>query len=255
MIEDILGSQAFAFDSCVATHTAFQTVGFAWRRTLSATPGVCEAEAALAIKESPGDPASLRTLRPGIALRLNIGGQSVSFLNVHLKSSCANLVTGGGFPGRLLDDADAACRVLNRQVLPLEAWIERSAKQSPLLVLLGDFNRRLDQEMAANPAPNQVRADGSPASGVNRGSADGSVATRYLWQEISDGDPGFVQVPLASAVTGCKGFVGLDHILISEALRARQQELPTSVKRPVVKKPKQAIQTSDHCPRVTRLGV
>lgn len=255
VIRTILGPHASLFDSCVASHTGFQTVGFAWRKSVTSTPAQCASEPSLAIREKPDVPASLRTLRPGVVLKLTIGGEPVTFMNLHLKSGCANLTTGGGFPGRELTDPDPACQVLNRQVAPLENWIETAADNSPLFVLLGDFNRRLDQE-ASRPVPrNMVRKDGTPPDSPNALGPDGHVSSRFLWQEISDGKPRLVQIPLTETATGCTGFVGLDHILVSRALKQRQVRPLSSQKVPVEKVPRQVIQTSDHCPRTTTLTI
>jgi endonuclease/exonuclease/phosphatase family metal-dependent hydrolase len=255
VIRTILGSHAALFDSCVAGHTGFQTVGFAWRKDKTSTPGQCTPEGSLATKEKPEDPASLRTVRPGVALNLTVGGAPLTFMNVHLKSACANLVTGGGFPGRELTDPDPACQVLNRQVVPLENWIEAVARATPMFVLLGDFNRRVDQEAQRRVLRRQVRQDGSLPDSPNTAGPDGRVSSRFLWQEISDGKPRLVQVPLAPATTGCTGFIGLDHILISRALRLQQSNPLSSVKVQVEKKPRQTIATSDHCPRITQLDI
>lgn len=252
VIKSILGKHAADFEACVADHSAFQTVGFAWRRSISSKPGKCTAEKSLAIKEHPGDPGSLKHVRPGLALGLQIGKDPITLMNVHLKSSCANLNAGSGFPPHLLTDQDSNCEVLNRQVAPLESWIEAVAKTSPLFVVLGDFNRKLDEEAAANVAPNQVRSDGTDPAKPNKQGPNGEVKSRYLWQELSDGDPSMAQIPL-TLPTDCKGFEGLDHILISEALKARQSNAPTSEKLKVEQRNPQTIATSDHCPRVTVL--
>ena len=74
-----------------------------------------------------------------------------------------------------------------------------------------------------------------------------------MWQEISDGNPGLVQVPLAEGTGACKGFVGLDHILLSEALNAKQKGGASSVKVGVDQLKGQKIISSDHCPRITTL--
>jgi hypothetical protein len=253
VIREILGVHAQDFEVCVAPHNAFQTVGFAWRKTLSGSPPQCLSEPTLAIKEKPNDSQLLRSLRPGLALTLIINGAPITFMNVHLKSACANLVTGGGFPGRLLTDPDPACQLLNRQIVPLENWIESVASQSPRFVLLGDFNRRLDEEAQRKVPPHQVRGNHTDPAAQNKAGPDGRVTSKYLWQEISDGKPSLYQTPLDEAASGCKGFTGLDHILLSEALHALQPTASTSLKLPVVKKPGQKIPTSDHCPRITLL--
>nr|WP_315494230.1 endonuclease/exonuclease/phosphatase family protein [uncultured Rhodoferax sp.] len=254
VIKKILGSHAGDFDSCVADHSSFQTVGFAWRRSLTSMPGKCTPEKTLAIKELPNAPSSLRFLRPGISLTLQIGSAPVTLMNVHLKSSCANLKDDSRFKGHELTDLESACQVLNRQVAPLESWVENVAKASPLFVLLGDFNRRLDEESAVKVPASKVRKDGTDPASTNKTGPNGEVASRFLWQELSDGNPSLVQVPLAAS-NDCSGFVGLDHILISDALAARQTGQLSSEKLRVEQKDAQVIGTSDHCPRVTRLSL
>ncbi|MDK3025464.1 endonuclease/exonuclease/phosphatase family protein [Cupriavidus taiwanensis] len=253
VIRSVLGRFVDDFQSCVAVHSSFQTVGFAWRKTVSAVPAQCVAAPQLSIKEDPNDNGSLKTMRPGLALSLTIGTEAVTFMNAHLKSGCANVQTDGAFEGHLLTDPVEACQTLNRQIAPLEAWVEDVARTTSMFVLLGDFNRRLDEEAAARPLPTAVREDGSDPAGPNPADLQGRVPSRYLWQELSDGKPSLVQVPLGQQASGCTGFTGLDHILISESLRARQDVPPVSVKTPVMQQPGQAIESSDHCPRVTKL--
>lgn len=252
-ITAVLGKHASRFDVCVANHNAFQTLAFAWDKAVTSKPGTCTTHSALAIKDPPADPAAFRRVRPGLALELTINGGSVTFMNVHLKSGCANIVATERFPARLLTDSHEACEVLNRQVPLLEDWLDNIAARSPRLVWLGDFNRRIDEEAAANIAKDQVRSDGSDAAGPNKAGVDGKVTTKYLWPELSDGKPILHQVPLSTAETGCTGFQGLDHIVISDALKAINPPSLASRKVAVVSTPGQPIETSDHCPRVVRL--
>ncbi|GAB2845591.1 hypothetical protein GCM10027277_12160 [Pseudoduganella ginsengisoli] len=252
VIRDVLGKHADTFDVCHAPHTAFQTVAFAWNRAVTQMPGQCSPRKELAVAEDPANAANFRTVRPGLALELTINGQPVTFMNVHLKASCANLKPNGPYQPRMLDDADAACRVLNRQVPALEDWIEAVGVKSPRFVLLGDFNRRIDEEAAENVPPSQVRTDGSDPAGPNKKDALGYVATKYLWQEISDGKPSLYQVPLSGVDDGCKGFTGLDHIVISEALKAANASVG-SRKVAVASEPGQVNESSDHCPRIMQL--
>lgn len=255
-VRDVLGKHAATFDVCHAPHNAFQTVAFAWNKAVTQRPGQCSSRAELAVAEDPANAANFRTVRPGLALELTVNGKPVTFMNVHLKSSCANLKPFGPFQPRKLDDADAACRVLNRQVPALEEWIEAVDAKSPRFVLLGDFNRRIDEEAAEAVPPAQVRTDGSDPAGPNKKDALGYVTTKYLWQEISDGKPNLFQVPLAGADSGCKGFTGLDHIVISQALKAAQTDATFgSRKVPVVNEPGQPIESSDHCPRIMTLNL
>lgn len=251
-IQDILGKHAADFESCVAEHNAFQTVGFAWKKSLSKKPVVCKNEDSLAIKEKTDDVKGIRRLRPGVELNLTIQGKTLSLLNVHLKSSCANLVNTERYPARLLTDNDAACKVLNRQIAPLENWIEAVAVKTPMFIVLGDFNRRIDEEAAANIPAKEVRLDGSDPASPNSTGPFGEVKSRVMWQEISDGTPSLVQIPLAEG-SACKGFVGLDHILFSSALYAKQAQGFNSLKLPVIQDAGQKIISSDHCPRIVKM--
>jgi endonuclease/exonuclease/phosphatase family metal-dependent hydrolase len=193
-------------------------------------------------------------VRPGLSLTLNINNASVTFMNVHLKAACASVNDSNPrFPGRFVDDGAEACEVLNRQVKPLEDWIEATAKKSPRLVMLGDFNRRIDDEAAMAPDKSQVRRDGSDPASPNKPNAVGKVPTKFLWQEIADGDPTLFQIPLSSKDGGCEGFQGLDHIVISEAVKKLNAGVIVSKKVGVINAPNQAIETSDHCPRVAQI--
>ena len=255
VLKTILGVHTGEFDTCTATHNSFQTVGFAWRKSISSTGGKCTTESELAIPEDPLTPTSMRATRPGLMLKLTIDSTPLALLNVHLKSSCANLLPDGKYQPHLLTDDDPACKVLNRQVPPLESWIEQTSKTSPMFVVLGDFNRKIDEEKNQNFPSNQVRQDGSDPASQNNVDSSGNVTSKYLWQEISDGNPTLIQIPIAQTETGCTGFKGLDHILLSEQLFKMQPEDISSFKTPANSKPGQIIETSDHCPRITHLNL
>lgn len=253
VIKLVLGKHADKFEVCAAKHSAFQTLAFAWDKSLTSKPGVCETESKLSVLDPPNDPAAFRRVRPGLSLSLTVNGEPVTFMNVHLKAGCASVTNEDQrYPGRLLDDAAEACDVLNRQVAPLEEWIEAVAKKSPRFVWLGDFNRRIDDEEKLAIAKDKVRADGSDPASVNK-VANGKVPTRYLWPELNDGTPVLFQIPLSTKEGGCTGFTGLDHIVISEALRKSNEGVVFSKKIGVAEKPNQAIETSDHCPRIAQL--
>ena len=253
-VVSVLGKFANKFDVCMAAHDAFQTLGFAWDKSLSARPGQCATNDALAIKDPVNDPAAFRRVRPGLALELTINGGPVTFMNVHLKAGCANAISTDRYPGRLVNDAHPNCEVLNRQVPILEDWLEAVALKTPRLVWLGDFNRLIDEELALNIANDQVRADGSNPAGVNKKDASGKVATKYLWPEIADGVPvALHQVPLSTKEGGCSGFVGLDHAVISDALKKLNPGTIASRKLAVRVPPGQLMEVSDHCPRILQL--
>jgi endonuclease/exonuclease/phosphatase family metal-dependent hydrolase len=253
VVKLVLGRHADRFEVCAAQHNAFQTLAFAWDKTLTSRPGVCGTESSLAILDPANDPNAFRRVRPGLALTLTINGEPVTFMNVHLKAGCASVTQEDArYPGRLLDDPAEACEVLNRQVAPLEAWIESVAKKSPRFVWMGDFNRRIDDEERLGIAKDKVRADGSDPAGAHNMS-NGKVTTRYLWPELNDGAPALYQVALSTKEGGCTGFTGLDHIVISEALKKINPGVVPSKKVAVAETPNQRIETSDHCPRVAQL--
>jgi endonuclease/exonuclease/phosphatase family metal-dependent hydrolase len=253
VVKLVLGKHADRFEVCAAKHDAFQTLAFAWDKTLAARPGACETESRLAILDPANDPSAFRRVRPGLALTMTLNGEPVTFMNVHLKAGCASVTNDDArYPGRRLDDPAEACDVLNRQVAPLEAWIESVARRSPRFVWMGDFNRRIDDEEKLAIGKDQVRADGSDPAGAHKIS-NGKVATRYLWPELNDGAPALHQVPLSTKEGGCTGFTGLDHIVISEALKKENPGVVPSKKVRVDQKPGQRIETSDHCPRVAQL--
>jgi hypothetical protein len=257
-VRAVLGRHSGRFEVCAAPHNAFQTVAFAWDKALSSTPGVCTPHQPLAVLDPPNDPEAFRRVRPGLALQLTVNGAPVVFMNVHLKAACASATNSNPrFPARLLTDRVEACEVLNRQVPLLESWLEAVAAQTTRFVMLGDFNRRIDEEAAMGLAANQVRADGSSPAGPNPVDAEGRVGTRYLWPEIADGSPALFQLPLQATEAGCSGFTGLDHIVIGAGVQTlMQQHAPADIasrKVRVLGRPDQPIESSDHCPKVARL--
>lgn len=62
------------------------------------------------------------------------GGQTFALMSVHLKSGCfQNSSTG------------SACNALKNQIPKLEDWIDDAAAGPHPFIVLGDFNRRLNQ--------------------------------------------------------------------------------------------------------------
>ncbi len=246
------------FDVCTAQHNGFQTLAFAWDTSLSSAKGVCTTHAPLAILDPPTDPAAFRRVRPGLALQLSVNGTPLTFMNVHLKAGCASVTNSNPrFPGRLLTDAVEPCEVFNRQVPIFESWIASVSPASPRFVILGDFNRRIDDEKALAVAKEQVRADGSDPASRHTVAADGRVSTRYLWPEIADSSRALFLLPLTATDADCKGFVGLDHIVVSASLHATlAQHKPAAIaarKVAVSGRAGQLIETSDHCPQLAQV--
>jgi len=86
--------------------------------------------------------------------------RQIRLLAVHLKSGCNR--------DPLTSDSDA-CRMLQRQVPVVEAWIDERAAEGVPFAVLGDFNRRFDREFAPG------RDD------------RGQIVA--MWPELDDGDP------------------------------------------------------------------
>jgi acid phosphatase len=187
---------------CFTSRRDAQNIGFAARRELAAGL-TCEELFSLSLEDGPpGD----RAVRRGLVLTASMGGKPVKILNVHLKSSCPM--------GTLDNGSNEACRTLQRQAIPLEAWVETQARLQTPFVIIGDFNRNLEQEVGGNfPA----RSDASdPASPLD------PAKLRNLFPELNDGvpaDSGLRLIRLdrsASAAHACHDI--LDQLVISDLL-------------------------------------
>ena len=96
-----------------------------------------------------GTEAVIRPTRSAMAVEFEHDGRMVSFLNVHLKSSCHQ------FPLRDVEDQNFFterpfgsrfdCRTLKAQLAIMENWIEVRRALGHHVVVAGDFNRRLNQ--------------------------------------------------------------------------------------------------------------
>lgn len=73
-----------------------------------------------------------RSLRRGADITLQIGGQQLRMLAVHLKSGCPQQPLGG---------TNANCRLLKRQLPILTKWIDDRVREGIPFIVLGDFNR------------------------------------------------------------------------------------------------------------------
>ncbi len=95
-----------------------------------------------------GSAESIRPTRSAMQVDFEHEGQKISFLNVHLKSSCHQ------YPLRNVEDQDFFtgrafrsrfdCRTLKAQLAILENWIEARHALGHHVVVAGDFNRRLN---------------------------------------------------------------------------------------------------------------
>jgi endonuclease/exonuclease/phosphatase family metal-dependent hydrolase len=187
---------------CFTTRADALNVGFAIRSAarLSTT---CREIRSLSLED---DAAAPHPVRRGLELSLAVSGRRVALLNVHLKSGCAR--------GRLDDPSNAACRVLQRQVAPLERWVEERANAGVAFAVLGDWNRDLERDTAGHfPA----RSDASdPAGPID------PTKVVNLFAEIDDGAPRASALSLvridrrASAAGACRNI--LDQLVISESM-------------------------------------
>lgn len=219
--------------------------------------------------------------RPGLSATVVIDGISIRVMTVHLKSSCVSpLEQSSSNQNRgQLAGLNEHCVILQKQISPLESWIEDIATIPT--VLLGDFNRNISQEKATIP-PNSVRLDGSDP----RSPRTPSTRSRSLIGEVNDGTPAtseltiiepacpispqaedlckriqtqFVSradlVPLTKPNSlGCRNPVGLDHVLVSPSLAAgaRAEKVPLGsfggTRRGTAQRPDPLLAVSDHCP-------
>ena len=74
-----------------------------------------------------------RGLRRGARITVAYGEARLQLMSVHLKSGCFSNTDGG-----------SDCATLRRQIPVLEDWIDAQAEGPDPLILLGDFNRRLN---------------------------------------------------------------------------------------------------------------
>jgi len=88
-------------------------------------------------------------LRHGVTVTIEVDGDVLDLLSVHLKSGC------------FFGDTRDACTTLFRQVPVLEAWIDERSEAGRAVLVGGDFNRRLE---GAGDAVWRDLADGDPAA-------------------------------------------------------------------------------------------
>ncbi|MCF2859963.1 endonuclease/exonuclease/phosphatase family protein [Pseudoalteromonas sp. SMS1] len=99
-------------------------------------------------------------LRNALEIQLNYRGETLSLLNVHLKSGC--------FVDDYRRSDKDACKLLAKQIPLLDKWVEDKSKADAPFIVLGDFNHRLSApynrfsrdlyypDGLANNAPNDV---------------------------------------------------------------------------------------------------
>jgi exonuclease III len=93
------------------------------------------------------------SVRFGKDITISTGGGELRLLGVHLKSGCFSAS---------LDSSKKACKKLKRQVPELEEWIDDRAEEGTPYVILGDFNRRLNLDIAGNKGVWEAIDDSHP---------------------------------------------------------------------------------------------
>ena len=78
-------------------------------------------------------------LRAGADVTLDVDGALLRLLAVHLKSGCASTKL-------TRQDDTPACAELHRQIPLLQDWIAARAADGEAFILLGDFNRQMDDQ-------------------------------------------------------------------------------------------------------------
>lgn len=113
---------------------------------------------------------SIRPTRAAMQIEFEHEGRKISFLNVHLKSSCHQYslrdVEDQHFVNKKPFGSRFDCRTLKAQLAILENWIEVKHALGRHVVVAGDFNRRLNR-FYRNPTRHED-----------------------FWAELNDGTPG-----------------------------------------------------------------
>ncbi len=190
-----------------------QRVGFALHRSLRVTrhPDL----AALDVQAR-----SRFSLRRGVDVTVEAGGQRLRLLAVHLKSSCHD--------APLANASTPQCQALAAQVPVLAAWMAERRREGVAFAVLGDFNRRL------NPREEMFQSLNAAAPVV-------SVAEGYsnpCWARGNSSGRAFI-----------------DHILLGGAAREwwRRDSLKVMVYTETDPRLRELL--SDHCPVSVQLSL
>ena len=235
-----------------------------------------------------------RPLRPGLAFTVDVGRHPVRVLVVHLKAGCRSreidaplTARDARLPQERQDIIASDCAMLRYQLPALEAWIDAQGGKD--FAVVGDFNRTLLREPSFERDGYRVRLDGSRAIDplgpctmrreAGRAVVQCPATVRAMFPEINDDRPkGSVLWRARFPDLGHRGSIpketsgdcrlvgphgelahdGIDHILISDALkrrltadaltlRVRNYETDAGVPLPV---DATTALPSDHCPHV-----
>ncbi len=159
--------------------------------------------------------------RFGVAALLEVRGHRFWVLNVHLKTGCHNK--------GLKRPRVPACKTLAKQARVLGQWVAQKLREGTLFVLMGDFNRRINDYGARD----------------------------HLWQALDPSGSALVRFPAAGEQL-CPRHQGenfIDYIITDQqaaayAVRGSFQEIIYQTT-----KPSQLRKLSDHCPLRLQLDI
>jgi Endonuclease/Exonuclease/phosphatase family len=148
-IRDVLPDNGMDYFVCSFSDYKVGRLGFAWKKELGPAKE-CVVEDALSLPMLCSDDR----LPPGLSLAIQIEGQLLRLLTIHLRSAFVTPIK----PDNALHGSSKGCAILQQQIVPLERWIQIKSEDTDRFVVLGDFNRNLWHEMHVSAA---VRTDGS----------------------------------------------------------------------------------------------
>lgn len=188
-----------------------QRTGFAIRRHLRATQN--EDLAGLDLV-----PRATRSLRRGTDVTVQLGGQRLRLLSVHLKSGCRD--------APLAEPRSRECEDVARQATILAEWAAARRAEGVAFAILGDFNRRMDR--GGDELLDTLRR-AAPLARATEG------VSNPCWGDGRGGRP------------------FIDHILLSEAAARLMEPGSLRVMLYEERDPRQRDRLSDHCPVSIRL--
>jgi endonuclease/exonuclease/phosphatase family metal-dependent hydrolase len=228
-----LASKVFGddYDYYFSTNDWVQRVGVAVKKSMGFTVTAQEYR-----------PLNVGRVRYGMDITLSKNNEKFRLLAVHLKSGCFEKALDDDSVAKMANASKnqqrskAACQKLAKQIEPLESWIDQRATEGVPFVVIGDFNRRFNRDIAK-------------AYGENQG----------LWQAIDDEGAEDLWAPTIALDSGCWGGYYkdyIDHIVFDP--KAKQNYQVDSFQQLVFKGKysKQLSRSlSDHCPISVELSL
>lgn len=185
---------------CFTARVDPQNIGVAIRDSAAFSVD-CKEVQPLSLEQVPDVPP----VRRGLELSLSTGGKSFKLLNVHLKSRCVQ--------GRMTA-ATEHCPILQRQVEHLEAWVEAQGRADVPFMVIGDWNRDIEEEVRHGHTARSDQSD--PKAPVEW------QKVANLFPELNDGEPTGSKMALvpvdrrAAAFKACHEV--LDQVVVSDSL-------------------------------------